>query len=891
MTVSAGARLGPYQVLSALGAGGMGEVYRAKDTKLDREVAIKVLPAALTADAERLARFEREAKLLASLNHSNIAHVYGFEAATLDDVSRVHFLAMELVEGEDLSERLKRGAIPVDEAVEVARQIAEALEEAHEHGIVHRDLKPANVKLTSDGKVKVLDFGLAKAYAGESAGGSSPDISQSPTLARTGTEAGVILGTAAYMSPEQARGKAVDKRADIWAFGVVLFEMLTGRPLFAGETASDVLAGVLKTEIDLGMLPESTPAAVRGLLHRCLERNPKNRLHDVADARIELSEAPLVAAASLPAITTPPSPWSRVAVGVGLLVVGGLLGVAMQGLRGRPVDRTKVRFTVTPPGSGGRVQHLRFSRDGKRLVYKVSSESRLLVHELDAFESRPLAGTEGATTPFLSPDGAWVGFKQAGKIRKVAFDGGDPIDVCDLPQNTPEVAWGSRDVILFSPAWTNVGLWRVSPGGGQPVELTKPDRAKGETGHFWPDFLPDGRAVLFTIFGGKGLVDSKVGILDLETRRHEALFEGAAPMYLDSGHILYYKGGAYRAVQFDAARRRVTGPETTVLPGVRRLDPVGNEENFVSFSSGGALAFVEDDSTLLAPLSRLTWVSREGRREDLALEAYHALNVLSLSPDGTRAAVGRFERGQIQVYVYDLERGTGEALTRDGQNWFPTWHPDGRRLAVTSQLKGNFDVHRIAADAVSASEIMLSTDADEGYWRWAPDGASGVFTVWAPGSGTDLWRARGDGSEPAPIVASALEEGNPAFSPDGKWLAYLAGGSPYVAPYPSLEQRVLVAQAAENLRWSRTAKELFYVEAGRLKALAYEVRAGAFRPVAATTLFELGGLTTTFDVAPDGRRFLFLARPDAAPDHDVIRVVLNGFEELRGRAPAQGNAP
>ncbi len=884
MTVSARARLGPYQVLSALGAGEMGEVYRARDTKLDREVAIKVLPEALTADAERLARFEREAKLLASLNHSNIAHVYGFESVTLDDASRVHFLAMELVLGEDLSERLKRGAIPVEEAVEIAKLIAEALEEAHEHGIIHRDLKPANVKVTPDGKVKVLDFGLAKAYAGEAAGGSSPDISQSPTLARTGTEAGVILGTAAYMSPEQARGKAVDKRADIWAFGVVLYEMLTGRRLFTGETVSDVLAGVLTTEIDLGKLPVSTPAAVRGLLGRCLERNPKNRLHDIADARIELSEGALEPPVAMPASGPRPSLWRRVAAGASLLVVGGLVGVAMQGLRGRPEDRTKVRFTVTPPGSGGRIEHVRFSRDGRRLVYSISSERRLLVHDLDAFESRPLPGTEGAAAPFLPPDGAWVGFKQAAKIRKVALDGGDPVDICDLPLNTPEVAWGPRDVILFSPAWVNVGLWRVNAGGGQPEELTRPDRAKGETGHFWPDFLPDGRAALFSIYGGKGLVDSKVGLLDLETRRYQALFEGAAPSYLDSGHILYYKGGAYRAVPFDATRRRVTGPETTVLPGVRRLDPVGNEENFVSFSSGGALAFVEGDSTILAPLSRLTWVSREGRREDLALEAYHALNVLSLSPDGTRAAVGRFERGQIQVYVYDLERGTGEALTRDGQNWSPTWHPDGRRLAVTSLLKGNLNVNRIAADAASASEIMLSTDKDEGYWRWAPDGASGVFIVWAPGSGTDLWRARGDGSEPAPLIASVLAEAEPAFSPDGKWLAYLAGGSLYVAPYPSLAQRVLVAQNAESPRWSRTAKELFYVEAGRLKALAYEVRAGAFRPVAATTLFELRGLTTTFDVAPDGRRFLFLARPDATPDHDVIRVVLNGFEELRGRA-------
>jgi serine/threonine-protein kinase len=890
MPLTSGTRLGPYEIGEAIGAGGMGEVYRARDTKLDREVAIKVLPAAFTADAERLARFEREAKLLASLNHSNIAHVYGFEAATLDDASRVHFLAMELVPGEELSGRLNRGAIPVEEAVEIAKQIAEALEDAHEHGIVHRDLKPANVKLTPDGKIKVLDFGLAKAFEGEGASSAaSSELSHSPTMSRHATEAGMILGTAAYMSPEQARGKTVDKRADIWSFGVVLYEMLTGRRLFDGETVSDVLAAVLTREPDWSMLPTSVPQGIHRLLRRCLERNPRNRLHDIADARIELSEGPLAAAASLPAATPPPSLWRRIAVGAGLLSLGGLLGYATIGLRARPEDASRVRFTVTPPGPGGRIQHLRFSRDGRRLVYSVSSERRLLVHDLDALESRPLAGTEGAATPFLSPDGAWIGFKQAGKIRKMALGGGDPVDICDLPLNTPEVAWGPRDLILFSPAWTNVGLWRVNAGGGQPVELTKPDRAKGESGHFWPDFLPDGRAVLFTIFGGKGLVDSKVGLLDLETRRYEALLEGASPTYLDSGHILYYKGGAYRAVPFDGVRRRVTGPETTVLPGVRRLDPLGNEENFVAFSTGGALAYVEGASTLGAPLSRLAWVSREGRREDLALEAYH--EALSLSPDGTRAAVTRVEQGQKQVYLYDLERGTGEALTRDGQSWSPTWHPDGRRLAVTSQLKGNFDVRRVATDRASSPEPLLATDVDEGDWRWAPDGASAVFRIWSPVSGTDLWRARGDGSEPTPLIASALEEDDSAFSPDGKWLAYRSGGSLYVAPYPSLAQRVVVAQAAESPRWSRSAAELFFVEEGRLKVVAYEVRAGAFRPSAATTLFELGQLTTRFDVAPDGRRFLFLVRPPGSPDRDVIRVVLNGFEELGGRAPVQGRTP
>ena len=652
-----------------------------------------------------------------------------------------------------------------------------------------------------------------------------------------------------------------------------------------------MLAGVLKTEVDLGALPPDAPPAVRRLLRRCLERDPRNRLHDVADARLELREEPRAAAGELPARDARTSRWRTVAAGAALLVVGGLVGAATRGLRAVPADSPTVRFTIVPPGSGGRIQNLALSQDGRRLVYTLSSERRLLIHDLAAFESRPLAGTEGATAPFLSPDGDWIGFKQAGKVRKIALDGGDPVDICDLPENTPGLAWGPGSVILFSPAWTNVGLWRVSASGGQPEELTKPDRAKGESGHFWPDFLPDGRAALFTIFGGKGLVDSKVGLLDLDTRRYEALFEGAAPRYLHSGHILFYKRGVYRIVPFDGARRRVSGPEATVLPTVRRLDSLGDRESYVTLSRSGVLAFVEGASSLKAPLCRLTWVARDGRREDLPFEAYHHLRALSLSPDGTRAAVSRVEQGQMQVHVYDLARGTGEAVTRDGQSWSPAWHPDGRSLAVTSQLHGSFDVRRVSADALSGPASFVATDADEGDWRWAPDGTSGVFRVWSPGSGTDLWRAKGDGSEPAPLVVSPLEEDHPAFSPDGRWLAYLSGASLYVAPYPSLTPRVLVAQIAASPRFSRAARELFYIEAGRLKALPYEVREGAFRPASAATLFEIGQLASMFDVSPDGRRFLFLARSPGPPDRDVIRVVLNGFEELRSRAPAQGTTP
>jgi len=858
----------------------MGEVYRATDTKLNREVAIKVLPAEVAGDPERLARFRREAQLLAALNHPHVAAIHG-----LEESDGKPFLVLELVEGEDLAERLRRGAIPVEEAILIAKQIAEALEAAHEKGIVHRDLKPANIKVTPDAKVKVLDFGLAKAWSGndDARPGSAPALSQSPTLAHTGTAAGLILGTAAYMSPEQARGKPVDKRADIWAFGTLLYEMLTGSRLFDGETVSDVLAAVLTREPEWSSLPQSTPPGVQRVLRRCLARDPRERLHDIADARLELVEATRdEAGAPAPSAESRKARRRRWAAGAALLAFGVALGAALTWRAERPQGTPGIRFSVTPPGVGGMIRALEVSRDGRRLVYLLSSERRLLLHDLNEFESRPLPGTEGASRPFLSPDGRWMGFYQAGKIRKLAFDGGDPIDVCEAPEDSPGAAWGPDNAVFFSPTWTGSGLWRVEAAGGRPVELTKPDRAKSETGHFWPDILPDGKAALFTIFGGVGLADSKVGLLDLESRRYDVLFEGAAARYVASGHIVYYRGGAYRSVPFDPAHRRVTGAEATVLRQVRRRSPVGSAESYASFGAGGVLAYVEGDSTLDEPPSRLAWVSRDGRVAELPFEGNHG--GFRLSPDGTHVAVQRFASGQQQIHLYDLERGTSEQLTRDGQNFDPAWHPDGRRVGFTSQLTGNFDVRSAPADGSAQATTLVATALDEGTWQWAPNARSAIFVAWSPVSGTDFWQADGSGGNPKPFLASPLSEGDGAFSADGQWLAYVSGDSLYVSPYPSLGQRVLIAAGASSPRWSRSPSDLFYVEAGRLKAVAYDVRGGAFRAGAPKALFELGRLRPVFDLAPDGKRFLFLEATGEHAGRDVIRVVLNGFDMLRAGA-------
>jgi len=670
----------------------------------------------------------------------------------------------------------------------------------------------------------------------------------------------------------------------------VLWEMLTGRQLFAGETVSDTLAAVLRQEPAWGELPASVPPAARRVLRRCLARDPRERLGCAADARLELSgagyepESGDAGAARAPDRARRSRRWVAGAV---LISLGVALGAGAALFRSRAPEGLKLRFVVAPPGASGEISFVRLSRDGRRLVYALSSERRLLLHELDGFASRPIPGTEGASKPFLSPDGRWLGFYQGGKIRKVSLDGGDPIDVCEAPEDSSGATWGPGDVILFNPGWTGTGLWRVDAAGGAPVELTRPAREKGETGHFWARFLPDGRAALFTIFGGQGLPESKVGLLDLESGRYETLFDGAAPMYVASGHVVYYKGGAYRAVPFDAERRRVSGPELTVLREVRPLDPVGNGENYASFSETGVLAYVTGASTASEPHSRLVWMTREGQRQDLPFEGN--AGALSLSPDGTRVALHLFANGQKQIHVYDLERGTTEQLTRDGQSFAPTWHPDGQRVSFTSQLEGNFDVRWAPADGSAPPGPLVSTKLDEGDWTWAPDGASAVFQVWSPVSGRDLWRASGSGEDPHPLLASARSERDAAFSPDGRWLAYVSDDALYVSPYPSLGARVLIAGSASHPHWSRATRELFFVRAGRLAAVTWEAQGGAFQVGTTHALFELGRLSRQYEVAPDGQRFLFLAPTAEDWGRDVIRVTTRGFDALRAEAAGESD--
>ncbi|MCH9034460.1 MAG: serine/threonine-protein kinase, partial [Planctomycetes bacterium] len=617
MTLSAGTEFGPYKIIAPLGAGGMGEVYRARDAKLDREVAIKVLPDTFARDPERIARFQREAKVLASLNHPSIAAIYGFEES---DGKR--FLVLELVEGETLAERLRGGVLPVDEALEVCKQIAEALEAAHEKGVIHRDLKPGNVMIRPDGSVKVLDFGLAKAFSPIDEV-SPTQIAESPTITAAFTRPGVVLGTAAYMSPEQARGKPLDKRTDIWSFGVVLYECLGGRRPFEGETATDLIAKILERDPDWTGLPGDTPLTVQLLLKRCLQKDRKRRLHDIGDARIEIEEAlsePWVEKATLAGVSRPTRwglavPWSITALMVIIvisLIVRGWMGSTPS------VPRLVWRFAIDLPAEAPVAVadnlSVALSPDGTRLVYVGERDggTQLYLRVIDEFAVTPIPGTEDGTGPFFSPDGKWVGYfdYRAGKLKKVPLRGGGTIDICDAPPSSRGASWGMDDVIVFTRGITG-GLYTVSATGGTPQPLATPDFEKGEKSCRLPQILPGGKGVLFTMSTSDidSYDEASIAVVLLETGERKILFKGGSnARYAPTGHIVYARAGSLMAVPFDLERLEVTGPPFQILKGVVTSDIYGSAQ--FSFSGDGTLIYVPGGPEIY--YSRLVLVDRRG---------------------------------------------------------------------------------------------------------------------------------------------------------------------------------------------------------------------------------------------------------------------------------------
>jgi Tol biopolymer transport system component len=897
--------LAHYRITAAIGAGGMGEVYRATDTKLGREVAIKVLPAEMASDPERLARFEREAKLLASLNHTNIAHVYGLESATLDDGSAIHFLAMELVPGEDLADRLKRGAIPVGDALEIAKQIAEALEEAHEKGIVHRDLKPANVKVTPEGKVKVLDFGLAKAYGGEAGATSAPDLSQSPTLAQTGTRAGVILGTAAYMAPEQARGHVVDKRADVWAFGALLHEMLTGKRLFAAPTVSDTLAEVLKSEPDWSSLPARLPESVKRLLRRCLERDPKQRLRDIGEARIALGEALRGDGDERPRESVTPGASRRGALwwAGSLLLTAGVVGWSAWELKPGPPEPPLRRFElpVAPSLSGvtfvdafnGPV----LSPDGTKVAF--TRGGRLWVRMLDSDTSTPLPNTEAAEFPFWSPDSQHLGyFKSAsvevGTLWVSSVQGGPSTQISDIPgQAVYGATWTPSEQIVLAMAgqshWSEGRLWTLPARGGSLEKWT--GQKSDDEGLTFPHVLPDGTSFVAAATSRDG-----VGSLVLlgpsgETKlvRHpgEVL---AFPVYARSGYVVYQRGlpvskGIW-ALPFDAASLKIRGEPFLV-------------------AADGAFPSVARDGTLLylritgESRQQLVWIGRDGRVGETIGQPQEWIGVPHLSPDGSRVAVAGEEAGNMDIWEHDVRRPVKTRLTTDAAFDFdPVWSPDGERLAFASSRSGRADIFVIPADGSGEPRPLVTGPYEEWAPSWSRDGRVLSYLVIDPRTGVDsLYIAPTGDSEPKVFLKTPGMEGPAVLSPDGTLAAWgastsiLAVGNVYLARFPSGEGRVQVSVngTSSDPVWSRRGDELYYVQDNTLMAVSVErqpvLRVGAARPLFSgeaihATLADAANYRPRFDVAADGKRFVVIRNLSARAY--AVSVVQNWAKAYEG---------
>ena len=863
----------------------MGEVYRARDARLSREVAIKVLPEGLTRDTERLNRFRREAQVLASLNHPHIAAIYG-----LEEQDGREALILELVEGETLAERIALGPLPVDDALEIARQIARALEAAHEKGIVHRDLKPANVKLDPAGQVKVLDFGLAKAL---SIDGASPDITSSPTMTAAATQAGVVLGTAAYMSPEQARGKSVDKRADIWAFGAVLYEMLAGRKVFAGETVSDTLAAILMKEPDWSALPADTPASVRRVLRRCLDRDPKTRIHDIADARLELDEtlAPIPAAPTERKTRSPL--WPMLAV-----LVFALLAAAgwWRALKPAPAARTPVTgFAVTLP-QGQRIPFddlpvLDISRDGRELVFVGDTDGHrlLYVRSRDRIEPRPVAGSDGAYCPFFSPDGQWIGFFAEGKIRKIPSAGGVAIALADAPNNRGGV-WLDDGTIVFAPHFTS-GLQRVSAGGGKVETLTTPDAKKGERSHRWPSFLPGSSAVIFTIgllTGPGNYDDARIAVWEPASRQTRIVFEGGSMgRFAPPNHLLFWRAGTLLVSTFDVRSRRVEG-ESVVLTEKMAGDPSSGVA-YAAVAADGTLAYVPG-SAGVAGERQLFLTDRAGKARTVPVppRSYHYPR---FSPDGKRLAfsIGPGHGNSDDVWTCEIATGALARLTfGDGNgNYSPVWSPDGKQVAFSSDRahQGTFFKN---ADGSGEDTPLQPEPRPQLPQDWSRDGSRLAIINGFPNS--DVLTVSLSDRRERLIKQMA---GAAVFSPDGRWIAYatlVSAGNPpqiVVEPADGSGGRVQITSDRGSFPvW--TDRELIFLQGRKVVAVETQTQP-TFRAGPAQTLFEFpfdpGTLPLReWDGARDGQTFVFVGTYSESP-WSSVNVIVDWTSALARQLP------
>ncbi|MBZ5500365.1 MAG: serine/threonine-protein kinase [Acidobacteriia bacterium] len=901
-----GRTISHYRINEKLGEGGMGVVFRAEDLTLNRQVAIKVLPEMFSGDPERMARFEREAKLLASLNHPNIASIHGMEEA-----EGKRFIVMELAEGETLAQRIARGPLPVDESLEICGQITEGLEAAHEKGIIHRDLKPANVKITPEGKVKVLDFGLAKAFQAESAAAVAD---QSPTMSEVMTRAGVILGTAAYMSPEQAKGKMVDKRTDIWAFGCVLFECLTGKKAFHGETAAETIAAILKAEPDWNLLPPAASWKIKDLLHRCLHKDPRERLHDIADARIEIGESAPHPAESVPAPRRFPLIWLAAGAAVALLA-----GIFMDRLLTRyfqpapPASIVTSTIKVEPgywlDGIRADMQHpsrtaMAISSDGRFLIYSAIEENpdrqgkpRLFLRRLDQSGAKPIIGTDGGINPFLSPDNRWVGFWVNGRLRKIPIEGGVATELCDAP-SIFGANWGRDNSIVFADGIAS-GLSRISAEGGKPETLTKPDPKREEMSHRLPFSLPDGKAVLFTVMRHAWDSQPRLALLRLDTREwHILLPDAADARYVPTGHLVFLRQGTLMAVRFDLTKLDVVGQPVSLAENVMQAFFVHFSNNTaagqLSVSDTGSLIYTEG-GIVPDQKNSLVWVDQQGGEQPVA-DLQFPFSSMRLSPDGQRIAYVALGR-EGQVWVYDLARGTNSRLTGEGRATYVTWSPDGKRLIFSWQKSLAPNLFWQPYDGSSPMERITTSEYNQHPGSWSSDGKTVALTEWHPADTLhDIAVLDVPSGRVRPFLNSQFSEKYPEFYPDGRWIAYTSDETKrnevYVRPFPGpgIKQQVS-SNGGQSPLWARNGKQLFYRnQQGQYWAV--DVRTdGGFATSKPRLLFEKLGYSEgdpirDFDLSLDGKRFLMSKYDQRKPTPVTEMIlVLNWFEELKRLVP------
>jgi Tol biopolymer transport system component len=888
MTLAVGSKLGPYEIVRRLGAGGMGEVFRAHDSRLKRDVALKVLPERFAADPDRLVRFEREAEVLAALNHPSIAQIHGVE-----ERDQVRALVLELVEGETLAEQIERGPLPLEDALPIARQIAEAIEAAHAHAITHRDIKPANIAVRPDGSVKVLDFGLAAVFAFEPTGAVNPALTHSPTHARA-TQDGVILGTAAYMSPEQARGRVVDHRTDVWAFGAVLYEMLTGTRAFAGHDFAEILSGVLTKEPPFDALPVRTPPAITHLLRRCLEKDPKRRLQHIGEARIVIEDAlsgALPWAPQSPARGAAPLRTAILAAAALMVAVLTVAAALSLQLRPRRDEAGTIRFALPPPdgwtlsqqvgSTGSAAGSLAVSPDGRHIAFSATrpdgSSSQLWVRSLDTLVAQPLAGTEGGRSPFWSPDGQFLGFFADGKLKRLDLSGAPPTVVAEARDGLGGT-WNRDDVIIFAPR-NGAPLQRVSAAGGASTAATAFDGS--DIAHLRPLFLPDGRHFLYRALVGPGARSGPIYLASIDSVDRTVLFESDSTNVLYSeGHLLFLREMTVMAQPFDVERLALRGEAFPLVDQVQ-ISQTTAPQGFFSASPNGVLVYQPGSGS---GRTQLEWIDRSGTRI-ASLGEPADYGYLELSADRTRASVSVLNGAGRDIWVWDLERGVRSRFTFFDRSTAlqSIWSPDGRQIVFASDRSGRYELYQAPANG-SGSARPLAADQQPNFpLSWSPDGRSILYRTTGGETGGDLFVLPAAGGTPYAFANTPFREMTGQFSPDGRWVAYTSDESGrvevYVVPFPGPGGKWQVSTGGgDHPRWRGDSAELFYLDPSTtLMAVPIDGTGAELRAGVAARMFRTRATLRfgyPYDVSADGQQFLINQLPERASS-PPIEVVVN----------------